>query len=1007
MNRASEPIEALHAPEDRETRLDAVITAFLEASERGERPVAEEWISQHADLAPDLADFLASLKKIDQAVAPLRALAAPFRTFGDYELLAELGRGGMGIVYKAHDRRLNRLVALKLIRAGQQATPAEAQRFRNEAEAAAHLDHPHIVPIYHVGEVDAQFYFTMQLLDGGSLTRNIERYHAQPRATARLTAALARAVHHAHQHGILHRDLKPSNILLDSNGEPRVADFGLAKWLDVGETLTETGQVLGTPAYMAPELASGRKGAATTAADVYGVGAILYELLTGRPPFRGSNRLDTVLKVVHDDPVPPRKLDPKIPADLETICLKCLEKEPSKRYASAGDIADDLGRYLSNEPILARPAGNIRRAIKWAKRRPALAGLVGVSVSGLLVLGGVVAYSADQLRNERDFALAQKRIADNERDAANRARDETDRQRQRAQANFERAREAVDQMLTRIGDEKLRNVPWLEDLQRDLLEDALRFNQRFLTDYGDDPAVRAEVARAYYRAATIRATLGKHQEAAAAFRDAIRIQERLVNDSAGDPTFQKELSPSCLGLAFELQQVRTFSDAERCVNQALTHLETLSSRFPAHADYRQDLAIVHNRKAAILSHMRRWSEVEPEYRSALALLEPPAGQPDSPSYRRQLAWTLRDYGRFLAIKDRGEDAVRTLRDAIQRFESLMHDFPKEVEYRHSRVQTLSNLATYFSEQGRTKDAEAAFDRTIRDAKSLVQDFPRVPTYRKSLAIAIVNFSSIVGNQGHSDQAMKLQEEAARLYEQLVVEAPTIPDHRRALTETWNSLGASLWHAARRREAEEFFRKSLALGEKLVAEFSDTADYHSELGQSCALLSISLRERNQLRDAQLRIQEAIRHQEAAVRLEPDRWKFRLLLREHLDHLSRTFLLCHDHVSASRVAEDASRRYPDSWEAQYDAGCTYSCCIRLAEGDKQLSTAQRLETARAYADRALVFLRAAVAKGFTNAEHMKKDPDLDALRNRADFQSLVADIEKKARAGSNAKPVNGKQ
>jgi serine/threonine protein kinase len=459
MNRASEPKQAVQGPDNRETRLDAVVTAFLESRERGELPVAEEWINRHIDLAPDLADFLTSLEKIDQAVAPLRALTSPLRTFGDYELLAELGRGGMGIVYKARDRRLNRLVALKMIRAAQQATPGEAQRFRNESEAAAHLDHPHIVPIYHVGEVDGQLYFTMQLLDGGSLTGRLDRYRSNHRAAARLAAAIAVAVHHAHQRGILHRDLKPSNILLDSSGEPRVADFGLAKWLSAGGTLTETGEVVGTPAYMALELASGHKGAATTAADVYGVGAILYELLTGRPPMRGSNRLDTVLKVINDDPVPPRKLDPRIPVDLETICLKCLEKEASKRYASAGDVADDLRRYLSNEPILARPAGNVRRFTKWVKRRPALAGLVAVSLSGLVVLAG----AADQLRRDRDFALAQKKIADDERDAANRARDETERHRERAQANFERAREAVDQMLTRIGDEKLKNVPWNRD----------------------------------------------------------------------------------------------------------------------------------------------------------------------------------------------------------------------------------------------------------------------------------------------------------------------------------------------------------------------------------------------------------------------------------------------------------------------------------------------------------------------------------------------------------------
>ncbi len=480
-------------PDDsREKRLQQVLAEYLEAVDAGEPPSREAFIERYPDQAHELQAFLANQDRLTQLAAPLQALnaadesptlvpgAAPgdalpaadgdpaqaeagshVRYFGDYELQGEIARGGMGVVYRARQVSLNRQVALKMIIVGQLATLKDVQRFRNEAEAAANLDHPHIVPIFEVGEHEGQHYYSMKLIEGGSLAsfpRLSLQSVAEQKAAAQLVARVARAVHHAHQRGILHRDLKPGNILLASPGlsrdtptpessaasqlvlaecTPLVTDFGLAKRLEAEAHLSQSGAIVGTPAYMAPEQAGGRKDL-STAVDVYSLGAVLYELITGKRPFSGATPLNVLLQVLQHEPVAPRRVQAGVDRDLETICLKCLEKDPAKRYGTAKALAEDLESFVAGEPVRARAVGRLERLVKWTRRRPAIASLVAAVV--LVTLAGVLGTVWKYLEAEE-----QRRLAAQQSRQAQRAQREAEALMERAERSIYVSKIALSQ----------------------------------------------------------------------------------------------------------------------------------------------------------------------------------------------------------------------------------------------------------------------------------------------------------------------------------------------------------------------------------------------------------------------------------------------------------------------------------------------------------------------------------------------------------------------------------
>jgi serine/threonine-protein kinase len=444
-----------------------------------------------------------------------------------YEIVGELGRGGMGVVYKARQKGLNRWVALKMVLAGAHASPHQLARFRIEAEAIAHLQHPNIVQVYEVGEQNGLPYFSLEFVDGGSLEKQVHRQAQPPRDAAHMVETLARAMAYAHENGIIHRDLKPANVLLTKSGIPKITDFGLAKRLEDDSSQTKSGTLMGTPSYMAPEQARGDTHNIGPLADVYSLGALLYELLTGRPPFLGATPMATVLMVTREEPLVPTRLQPGVPRDLETICLKCLQKDTQERYRSALELAEDLGRFLSDEPILARPVPAWERVTRWCARNPRVAALLG-AVAFLLVTVAVGSLAAAWKISR------EKEKAENNAQAEKLARKDADRNAQEAkEAQALASKQAqlafgtVYDVVTKA-DEKLKDKAAMGPLRKELLELAMTNLGQVARDLVSSSKAERTMGVALQRMGTLCEQMGKTDDAIGAYKNALSIFERLI-----------------------------------------------------------------------------------------------------------------------------------------------------------------------------------------------------------------------------------------------------------------------------------------------------------------------------------------------------------------------------------------------------------------------------------------------------------------------------------------------
>jgi tetratricopeptide (TPR) repeat protein/tRNA A-37 threonylcarbamoyl transferase component Bud32 len=722
---------------DRDHRLDEVLGAYLAALDEGRAPEPSGLLACHPHLADALSRFFADAERVTRLTAPLRGIAEAARgecvqraaagcRFGDYEVLEELGSGGMGIVYKARQRSLHRIVALKMIRAGHLSSASEKQRFRHEAAIVARLDHPSIVPVYEVGEWTGDGtagqpmpYFCMKLFAGGSLADRLEQYAADPAGAARLVTEVARAVHHAHQRGVLHRDLKPSNVLLDESGRPHVADFGLAKRAaqegEMGDaSLTVTGALVGTPGYMAPEQALGSP--LTTAADVYGLGAILYALLTGRPPFKGPSVLETLEQVRDREPEAPANLNPRIDRDMQAVCLKCLAKRPEQRYGSAEALAEDLERWLAGRPIQARPITASARLGRWCRRNPVTAGLsatAGVAVLAALVILGVSTGLVWWHSQQKDAALKAEK-----------------EQRERAEAKERLARRAVADYM-RVVDEWLAAEPVMTETVRDFLDKALAFYEELAQEQGADPELRYRTAQAHHFVARIRTRLEQWQEAILHYQQQLALLKDLVAEFPQERKYRFDLFHCYLGLA-DVPGATT--EAEHRAAHAT--IKELVRDFPDEPNYRDALAAATLHLAALHFGEEDFDEAERLAKEALDIAEQLVREyPDKrtvPHYPCNVATSLTRLGHIGMQTGRVAEAEDCYRRVVTIYDKLAADHVKEPEepsYRHSAISARENLGRCLQSLDRFTDALETFEQCIPAAERLAREFPHGYTYR--------------------------------------------------------------------------------------------------------------------------------------------------------------------------------------------------------------------------------------------------------------------------------------
>jgi tetratricopeptide (TPR) repeat protein len=866
-----------------ESLVGRVADEFLRRQEQGERPDIEEYAARYPQAAPILRKVLAALGLLEQSLAEPAAPAGtasetlPAGILGDFRILREIGRGGMGVVYEAQQISLKRRVALKVLPFAAVLDPRQLQRFQNEAQTAACLHHTNIVPVFTVGCERGVHYFAMQYIEGEPLDRVIQDLRRQQRvhsaskekgprnqpttahspappasappsaetvqpvqaalsteqsitsrgffqSVARLGIQAAEGLDHAHQQGILHRDIKPANLLLDVRGNLWIADFGLARFQN-DTRLSMTGDLVGTLRYMSPEQALAKRVVVDHRTDIYSLSVTLYELLTLEPAFSGGDREEVLRQIAFEEPRSPRRLNKFIPAELETIVLKGMEKNPAERYATAQQLADDLRRFLEDRPIHAKRPTLAERAAKWSRRHKsamkAAAAILILAVVGLAASTGLIWRANEQTKSA---------LADAKANA------------ERAQRNLDTGFKILDEIYVDTAEKRLPRNKDLTAEDREFLEKALSFYEQFASQESSDSRVRQRTVDAYLRVGAIQEWLGKEAKAAKTYEDALAVASQLAAEFPGDPDCRQKLARSYASLGGHdatMLGLESRPKMEQALVEALRLQEQLVNEFPENRDYQWDLGLTYYR----LGHMRMdfsgsqrrlLIEAEEPVRRALAIREKLVRQdPTVFLYRKELGMSLGNLGNILTFAGRYQEAGEVQRRELEVRQKLAEDFPAEPESHHYLADAYADLCELRSATGQHQEAEQALRKELTLWQKLATDFPGVPHYPARLAHCHLKLGKVLGDQVAVDESKAAYQEFIRLS----------PDKPIA----YNNLGKYLGGNGSWDGASAAFKEAVWL-------MPDEAEFHINL-------AIALAQKGSL-------DEAIAAYKEAIHLQPD-------------------------------------------------------------------------------------------------------------------------------------------
>jgi serine/threonine-protein kinase len=1007
------------ATDDQEARLNEVIAAYLRQVETRTAPPRAVLLAAHPDLADELGSFFADQDQIEELARPLRATlpagsaqVPPGAMLGEYELQDEIARGGMGVVYRARDTRLQRIVALKMLKAGTLADAGQVRRFRAEAEAVACLDHPHIVPIYEVGEYEGQPYYAMKLITGGSLAQRVQELKREPRTAAQILAPVADAVQHAHLHGILHRDLKPSNILLASRREPQeevipgigtassedcqipladvvplVADFGLAKRLDAEPGVTLSGTIVGTPGYAAPEQAGGQSGA-TTAADIFGLGAILYECLTGKPPFRAETLLDTLRLAQESEPARPRSLNPRVDVDLETVCLKCLEKDPARRYASAREVAEDLRRYLAGVPVTARPVSGMARAWRFCRRNRLLTALV------LVLLVGLTTTSWQWWRAEHHRAEAERHLIDAQGKGAlaEERLGEIKRQQDLAEESFRDAHEAVANLYRQLSERpELRSTPALETLRKTLLNETLAYYQRFLKRRAGDPMLKAEMADIHMRVGDALRETDAPATALDPYRKALALRRELAQAAPREAARQEAVAEALFKLALVHKGLSQLQEAQKALEEALAIRRPLAEADRSARSPQLALVRTYNNLALVQQARGRYTEARASHTKALAIVEPAArAYPDDMQVLHLLPHVWGNVG----VVEELMDHVAEARTAHEKAVAYQEDFNKRVKVPSPEM--LADLASQYRylagwhrRHGKLEDAVPPLEKALSLLKEAAPARPHLTRFTDDLAVTyqlLGEAERMLGRKtealAHLDQARRLQEKVAALYP-----AGSLSHHRLAFI--WYQLGLAAGTNGQRELATHAYEQARVVREAILAVHPNSADDHYQLASTLHNLALEYGRAGKSDDALQTLNQAIRHQELALEQVPKNLVYRDTLVLHYRVVGE-FQRQLGSVREALVAQKQRLRLcPDQANLHADVARELALCVGVLGKTTPADQGLRRECA----DLAVQALQKAVALGYKGGAKLVMDAAFDPLRGRDDFEAVVSKLSAK--------------